>query len=90
LEAKYRDQLTVVSIALERPADRAKWLRLISKYDMSWPQGIDLGSRQEGVNGLYNIWEYPTMMLADPQGVYLTKIKYGQPLEESIHAFIQK
>ena len=90
LNAKFKDRLIIVSIALERPSDRDKWLRMIAKYGMTWPQGIDLAGGKEGVNGLYNIWEYPTMLLADSQGTYLTKIKHGQPLEETVRQFIDK
>ncbi|SFF03449.1 Thiol-disulfide isomerase or thioredoxin [Spirosoma endophyticum] len=78
IHEKYGSRLAIVSIALERPSDRQKWLKAIDKYDMNWTQTAQFTSAREGVNELYNIHEYPTFLLADPEGILVAKIKYGE------------
>lgn len=90
VHTKYKDRLAVISIALERPTDRDKWLRAIDKYGMTWPQTAQFSDPKEGVNGLYNVIEYPTLLLADPDGVLLARIKYGEPIDEKIQQFLNK
>ena len=90
VHSKYKDRLALISIALERPIDRDKWLKAIDKYGMTWAQTAQFIDRKEGVNGLYNVIEYPTLLLADPDGVLLARIKYGEPIDEKIQQFLNK
>ena len=78
VQAKFGSRLSIVSIALERPVDRNKWLQAIEKYGMNWVQTAEFRSAQDGVIELYNIKEYPTFLLADPEGILIAKIKYGE------------
>lgn len=86
---KYGSRLAIVSIAFERPADRQKWLKAIDKYDMSWTQTAEFTSAREGVNELYNIREYPTYLLADPDGVLVAKLTYGE-IESQLNQLLSK
>lgn len=90
VQNKYKDRLAVVSIALERPTDREKWLRAIDRYGMTWTQVVQFADRKEGVTGLYNVIEYPTLLLADAEGVLMSKIKYGEPIDEKIQQLLNK
>jgi thiol-disulfide isomerase/thioredoxin len=90
LHEKYKNRLTIISIAIEDPENRDKWLRMTSHYDMSWLQVIDTGGWKDGVDALYDIIEYPTMLLADPQGIYIKKLKSGEQLEAVVGQFLNK
>ncbi|UFH54609.1 TlpA disulfide reductase family protein [Spirosoma sp. KNUC1025] len=78
IHTKYGSRLAIVGIAFERPTDRAKWLKTITKYGMNWTQAAEFTSDKEGLNELYNIREYPTFLLANPKGILVAKLKYGQ------------
>ena len=86
---KYKSRLAIISIALERPTDRQKWLKAIDKYGLSWTQTAEFRSAQEGINELYNIKEYPTYLLADPNGVLVAKLAYGE-VESQLDQFLSK
>ncbi|WP_317171651.1 TlpA family protein disulfide reductase [Spirosoma profusum] len=90
IHKKYGNRLAIISIALERPTDREKWLKAISKYEMSWTQTAEFTSAKEGINRLYNVIEYPTLLLADPDGILLAKIKYGERLDNKIGQLLAK
>jgi thiol-disulfide isomerase/thioredoxin len=90
LYAKYGNRLTVLSIAWERAGDRDKWVKAIDKYGMIWPQVAEFTSEKASVIELYNVKEYPTLLLADPDGILLAKIKYGEPLEDKVQQLLAK
>lgn len=89
VHSKYKSRLAIISIALERPTDRKKWLKAIDKYGMSWTQTAEFTKSKEGVNELYNVVEYPTFLLADPEGVLLAKLRYGK-VETQIRQLLSK
>ena len=90
VQSKYKDRLSVISIAYEHPNHRDKWLRAINKYGMNWTQTAEFTNTKEGVNELYNVHAYPTLLLADPEGILVAKIKYGEPLDEQIQQFLNR
>ena len=90
IHSKYGDRLAIISIALEQPTDRDKWLKAIKKYKMIWTQTAEFTSAKDGINELYNIREYPTFLLADPEGILLAKLKYGESMDKQIHNLLKK
>ncbi|QDK79590.1 AhpC/TSA family protein [Spirosoma sp. KCTC 42546] len=88
VHTKFGDRLAIVSIALERPTDRAKWLKAIDRYGMTWIQTAEFTSAKSGINELYNLVEYPTLLLADPKGILIAKIKYGERIEDKVQQLL--
>ncbi|MVM41079.1 redoxin domain-containing protein [Spirosoma sp. HMF3257] len=84
VHTKYGNRLAILSIAMERPADREKWVKAIHKYGMTWTQTAEFTSAKEGVNVLYNVVEYPTLLVANPDGIFMARIKYGESIDEKI------
>ena len=89
-QATLRDRLIIFSIALERPRDREKWLQIIRKYELEWIQTAEFTGSKEGVNALYNVVEYPTLLLIDPDGILVAKIKSGESIKDQISQLIHK
>lgn len=90
IQSKYTNELVLISIAYESPNDKEKWRKAIRKYEMNWLNVVD--HYEESVNELYNIYEYPTLLLVSPDGILIEKIKYegSNDLEKRIAELIKK
>ncbi|RYY57657.1 MAG: AhpC/TSA family protein [Chitinophagaceae bacterium] len=83
--AKYRDlNFKIVSISLDRAADREEWVRAIRKDGLSWTHLSDLLYWKNAVARLYGIEAIPQNLLIDPQGIIVAKNLRGAALENKL------
>ena len=81
-------KFTVVSVSIDAPAARAKWLAAVKEDQLDWTQLCDEpgGSNQAAL--LYNISAIPQNFLIDPNGKIIAKNLRGEELQKSLARLI--
>jgi thiol-disulfide isomerase/thioredoxin len=86
---KFRNKkFTIVSVSLDRPSARDKWLAAIKNDGLSWPQLCDLSGGDGQVEVKYNITSIPMNFLIDPQGKILAINLRGEELQRKLAEII--
>lgn len=90
LYKEYKDNdFTILSVSLDRPSDRQKWLRAIEKDGLIWHNVSDLQAFNSPVAKLYGITSIPFNFLVNPEGIIVEKNLRGKNLEEKIEKYLK-
>ena len=83
--AKYHPRgFEILSISLDRPGDKDKWMKAIHADKLTWTQVSDLQFWQNAVAVQYGVGSIPQNFLIDPQGKIIAKGLRGDELEKKL------
>ncbi|MFL5789792.1 MAG: redoxin domain-containing protein [Flavisolibacter sp.] len=86
---KYKDKnFTILSISLDRPGQKERWLKAIHDDGLAWSHVSDLKFWDNAVAKQYDIRDIPQNLLLDPQGKIIAKNLRGDDLEEKLGQII--
>ncbi len=81
---------SVLSISLDQPGAKDKWIEAIHKDNLTWTHVSDLKYWENDVAKQYGIRAIPQNFLVDPQGTIVAKNLNGENLEKKLTEFINK
>jgi peroxiredoxin len=82
---KYKDRnFTILSVSLDRPDAKDKWLAAIHKDNLTWTHVSDLKYWDNAVAKQYGIRAIPQNLLLDPQGKIIAKNLSGEDLDAKL------
>ena len=73
---------TILSVSLDRPSDKDKWLAAINADGLTWTHVSDLQFWNNAVAKAYGVQSIPQNFLIDPQGKIIGKGLRGEELEK--------
>ncbi len=83
--AKYHPKgFDIVSVSLDRPGDKDKWLNAIHADGLGWTHVSDLQFWKNAVAVEYGVGSIPQNFLIDPQGKIVAKGLRGDDLEKKL------
>jgi len=86
----YKDKnFTILSVSLEKPGDRASWLKAINQDGMVWNNVSDLNYWQNDAAVKYGITSIPANFLIDPSGKIVARNLRGKDLENKLAELIK-
>lgn len=90
--AKYKStgKFEILGVSLDKPTDRAKWLKAIDDDKLNWPQVSDLKGWDNAAGQLYEIKAIPMNFLIDPQGKIVAKYLRGEELNKKLEEVLTK
>ena len=74
----------ILSVSLDRPGDKDKWLKAIHADKLDWTHVSDLRFWQNAVAVQYGVGSIPQNFLIDPQGKIIAKRLRGDELDEKL------
>jgi thiol-disulfide isomerase/thioredoxin len=74
----------ILSVSLDRPGDKDKWLKAIYADKLAWTHVSDLQFWQNAVAVEYGVGSIPQNFLIDPQGKIIGKGLRGEDLEKKL------
>ena len=87
---KYRDKnFTILSVSLDRPNGREKWLNAIHTDGLIWTHVSDLKFWSNAVAKQYDIEGIPANFLIDPNGIIIGKNLRGDDLNNKLSEVLQ-
>ncbi|MGZ3846016.1 MAG: peroxiredoxin family protein, partial [Flavisolibacter sp.] len=88
---KYKDKnFTILSVSLDRPDAKDKWLAAIHKDGLTWTHVSDLKYWDNAVAKEYGIRAIPQNLLLDPQGKIIAKNLRGEDLDAKLTDVFEK
>jgi peroxiredoxin len=82
---KFKDKnFTILSVSLDRPDAKDKWLAAIHKDGLTWTHVSDLKYWDNAVAKQYGIRAIPQNLLLDPQGKIIAKNLRGEDLDAKL------
>lgn len=82
---QYKDKgFTILSISLDRPGDKNKWMSAIRQDGLTWTNVSDLQFWDNAVAKLYKISEVPQNFLLDPFGKIIDIGLFGDALDQKL------
>tara|TARA_Y100000815_G_scaffold275086_1_gene311473 strand:+ start:6953 stop:8206 length:1254 start_codon:yes stop_codon:yes gene_type:complete len=82
---KYHDKgLNIVSVSLDRPDARDRWLKAIENDNMTWYHVSNLEEWQDPIARAYGVRAIPATFLLDENGTIIDKDLRGEDLENKI------
>ncbi|MBS1597367.1 MAG: AhpC/TSA family protein [Bacteroidetes bacterium] len=82
---KFRNKnFTILSISLDRPGQKEKWIKAINDDHLTWNHVSDLKFWNNAVAVRYGIQAIPQNLLVDPQGKIIAKNLHGDELEKKL------
>jgi len=75
---------TVLSVSLDQPNGKDKWLNAIHKDQLTWTNVSDLKFWNNAVAKLYDIGSIPANLLLDPNGKIIAKNLHGDELDKKL------
>ena len=88
---KYKDRnFTILSVSLDRPDAKEKWLAAIHKDELIWTHVSDLKYWDNAVAKQYGIRAIPQNLLLDPQGKIIAKNLRGDDLDAKLTEVFSK
>ncbi len=82
---KFREKnFTVLSISLDKPGQKAKWMEAIKEDNLGWTHVSDLQFWNNAVAQLYHIQSIPQNILVDPQGKIIGRNLRGPALQAKL------
>ncbi|MGZ3914791.1 MAG: peroxiredoxin family protein, partial [Flavisolibacter sp.] len=79
---------TIISVSLDRPGQKEKWLKAIHDDGLSWNHVSDLKFWDNAVAKQYGIRAIPQNILVDPQGRIIARNLRGAELEQRLAALL--
>jgi peroxiredoxin len=87
---KFRDKnFTILSVSLDRPDAKDKWLAAIHKDGLTWNHVSDLKFWDNAVAKQYGIRAIPQNLLLNPEGKIIAKNLRGEDLDEKLSEVIK-
>lgn len=83
-EAFKGKNFTILGVSLDRPGEKAEWLKAIKDDKLNWTQVSDLQYWNSAVVSLYHLDGIPFNVLVDPQGKVVGEGLRGRMLEEKL------
>ena len=74
----------ILSVSLDKPGDKAKWMKAIHDDQLSWTNVSDLQFWDNAAAKEYGIRSIPQNFLIDPQGKIIAKNLRGDELEKEL------
>lgn len=74
----------ILGVSLDRPVDKANWLKAIHDDRLTWTQVSDLGFWNNAAAREYGIISIPQNFLIDPKGKIIGKNLRGEELEKKL------
>jgi len=88
---KFKDKnFTILSVSLDQPTGREKWLEAIHKDGLTWTHVSDLKYWDNAVAKQYAIRAIPQNFLLDPQGKIIAKNLRGEDLDAKLTEVFNK
>lgn len=88
---KFRDKnFTILSVSLDRPDAKEKWIEAIHKDGLTWNHVSDLKFWDNAVAKQYGIRAIPQNLLLDPQGKIIAKNLRGDDLDAKLTEIFAK
>jgi peroxiredoxin len=88
---RYKDKnFTILSVSLDQPNARDKWLAAIHKDGLTWTHVSDLKYWDNEAAKEYGIRAIPQNLLLDPKGKIIAKNLRGEDLESKLEEIIGK
>jgi len=82
---KYHDKgLNIVSVSIDRPGQKSRWIKAIEKDQMDWYHVSNLQFWQDPILKSYGVRSIPATFLLDEKGVIIAKNLRGPALEKKI------
>lgn len=82
---KYHDKgLNIISVSLDRPGQKNRWIKAIEKDQMDWYHVSNLQFWQDPIPRSYGVRSIPATFLLDESGTIIAKNLRGQALENKI------
>jgi len=82
---KYHEKgLEIISISLDRPGQKDRWLQAIEKDNLTWHHVSNLKYFNDPVAMMYNITSIPATFILDADGRIVAKRLRGKDLEDQI------
>ncbi|HVV54926.1 MAG TPA: TlpA disulfide reductase family protein [Mucilaginibacter sp.] len=82
---KYKDKnFTILSVSLDRPNGKQRWLDAIHKDGLTWTHVSDLQFWKSKVADMYGVRAIPANFLLDPNGKIIAKNLRGDDLEDKL------
>lgn len=82
---KYHNKgLNIISVSLDRPGQKERWLRAIEKDQMDWYHVSNLQYWQDPIPKSYGVRAIPATFLLDEEGTIIAKNLRGPALEKKI------
>jgi len=78
---------TVLSVTIDIPEDRDKWITAIKKDGLTWTQLID---KEGKIKKMYKVTSIPKNFLIDPQGRIIDKNLRGPKLEKALEKLFEQ
>jgi peroxiredoxin len=86
---KYHDKgLEIISVSLDRPNQKDRWLQAIEKDGLDWHHVSNLQYWNDPIARLYNVKGIPAMFVLDANGKIVAKKLRGQALENQIASML--
>ncbi|MBS1744915.1 MAG: AhpC/TSA family protein [Bacteroidetes bacterium] len=87
---KYKDKnFTVLSVSLDQPTGKEKWMNAIHKDGLTWTHVSDLKFWSNAVAKKYAIESIPANFLIDPNGIIIGKDLRGEDLENKLEEVLK-
>ena len=75
---------TILSVSLDRPGQKDKWLKAIDDDHLAWNHVSALNFWKSKAVTLYSVFGVPTNFLIDPSGKIVAKNLHGEELEKKL------
>ncbi|MBT8273574.1 MAG: AhpC/TSA family protein [Bacteroidia bacterium] len=86
---KYHDKgLEIISVSLDKPNQKDRWLQAIEKDKLTWHHVSNLKYFNEPVARLYNVSAIPATFILDEDGKIVAKKLRGKALEDQIASML--
>ena len=79
----------ILGVSLDKPDAREKWMEVINRDGLSWPQVSDFKFWESQVVPLYDLTAIPMNFLLDPTGKIIAKNLRGQALTDKLAAVLK-
>ncbi|MGI9570729.1 MAG: peroxiredoxin family protein, partial [Desulfobulbia bacterium] len=87
---KYHDKgLEIISVSLDKPNQKQRWLDAIKKDRLNWHHVSNLNYFNDPVARLYNVNAIPATFILDEDGRIVAKKLRGQALEDQISSMLK-
>ena len=77
----HKKGLNIISVSLDRPGQKDRWIRAIEKDQMDWYHVSNLSYWQDPIPRSYGVRSIPSTFLLDRNGVIIAKNLRGRALE---------
>ncbi|MCF0056030.1 TlpA disulfide reductase family protein [Dyadobacter sp. CY356] len=82
IHEQYPDKLVMIGVAAEHSDDKSKWIQAINKGNAKWIQVSELQGDHGELSTRYNIVEWPTYFLLDPNGIVVGRVNHVEELKK--------